>query len=268
MNLLANPELVERLAAAYALGTLRGGARRRLETLMRRSPALRAQVLTWREHFAAMTELQPQQAPSPEVWKRIANQLHPVAVPAPEPALLQHLRRHLTLWRAAALGGALASVAVAVVGLQLARSLDTQEAQLADARNARAQLAQQAASLASELQSRPDIRYVSVLEDERQQASFLVTFDLARQTLTLQRVAPVGAGPAHSLQLWALPPGGAPRSLGLVEDGQVVRLNTPAQQVREVPALAISLEPKGGAPAGSGPTGPVLFKGALLQTPT
>jgi hypothetical protein len=30
MNLLGHPELVERLAAAYALGTLRGGAGRRL----------------------------------------------------------------------------------------------------------------------------------------------------------------------------------------------------------------------------------------------
>jgi anti-sigma-K factor RskA len=36
--------------------------------------------------------------------------------------------------------------------------------------------------------------------------------------------------------------------------------------VREVPALAISLEPKGGVPSAGGPTGPVLFKGALLQT--
>ena len=31
-------------------------------------------------------------------------------------------------------------------------------------------------------------------------------------------------------------------------------------------ALALSLEPRGGVPAGSGPSGPVLFKGALIQT--
>jgi anti-sigma-K factor RskA len=46
----------------------------------------------------------------------------------------------------------------------------------------------------------------------------------------------------------------------------VVRLTAAESQVREAPALAITLEPKGGA-AGPGPTGPVLFKGALLQTP-
>lgn len=33
-----------------------------------------------------------------------------------------------------------------------------------------------------------------------------------------------------------------------------------------VPTLAISLEPKGGVPSEPGPTGPVLFKGALIQT--
>jgi len=48
--------------------------------------------------------------------------------------------------------------------------------------------------------------------------------------------------------------------------GGVVKLTAAQEQVREVPALAISLEPQGGAPAGSGPTGPVLFKGALLPT--
>jgi hypothetical protein len=43
MNILQNPELVDRLAAAYALGTLRGGARRRFEALARQSPSLRVQ---------------------------------------------------------------------------------------------------------------------------------------------------------------------------------------------------------------------------------
>jgi anti-sigma-K factor RskA len=46
----------------------------------------------------------------------------------------------------------------------------------------------------------------------------------------------------------------------------VVRLTAADSDVREVPMLAISLEPKGGVPAGSGPSGPVLFKGALIQT--
>ena len=35
MNLTRNPQLLDRLAAAYALGSLRGGARRRFEQLAR-----------------------------------------------------------------------------------------------------------------------------------------------------------------------------------------------------------------------------------------
>ena len=35
MNLIKHPELIDRLAASFALGTLRGGARRRFEALAR-----------------------------------------------------------------------------------------------------------------------------------------------------------------------------------------------------------------------------------------
>ncbi len=75
MDLARHPELLDRLAAAYALGTLRGGARRRFEALARQSPAVRTAALIWQERFAAMTELQPADTPSPNVWKRIENLL-------------------------------------------------------------------------------------------------------------------------------------------------------------------------------------------------
>ena len=68
-----------------------------------------------------------------------------------------------------------------------------------------------------------------------------------------------------SLQLWALPPTGGPRSLGVLSQERLLQLAAEQTDVREVPALAISLEPKGGVPSETGPTGPVLFKGALIQ---
>ena len=73
-------------------------------------------------------------------------------------------------------------------------------------------------------------------------------------------------GPDKSLQLWAIPSAGGPQSLGVWGGDAVIKLTAAEAQVREVPLLAISLEPKGGVPAGSGPSGPVLFKGALIQT--
>ena len=64
---------------------------------------------------------------------------------------------------------------------------------------------------------------------------------------------------------WPLPPTGAPRSLGVLSQERLLKLAAAVGDVREVPLLAISLEPKGGVPSASGPTGPVLFKGVLIQ---
>ncbi|MBF9266549.1 anti-sigma factor domain-containing protein, partial [Paracidovorax cattleyae] len=95
--------------------------------------------------------------------------------------------------------------------------------------------------------------------------SLLVTFDAAKNALVLQRVGGYREAGDKSLQLWALPPGGAPRSLGVL-DRQVL-LSLPASEgaVHGVPALAVSLEPRGGVAGDKGPTGPVLFKGALIE---
>ena len=84
MNLQDKPDLLEQLAAAYALGTLRGGARRRCESMARQSATVRAAALIWQERFASMTELQQTEAPSANVWKRIENLLRAQAAPRPQ----------------------------------------------------------------------------------------------------------------------------------------------------------------------------------------
>lgn len=268
MDLHRHPELLDRLAAAYALGTLRGGARRRFETLARRSPAVRAAGLAWQERFASLTELQPQSAPSDNVWKRIENLLdagHAPARGSQDSPMLDRLRRHLGWWRGAALVGGTAAVAVAFIGVSLTRQVQQRDAQLAQVSQRGQQLAQQNTQLVSQLQARPAIEYVAVLSDDKNAPTVLVTFDPTRNTLTLKRVGGYQEGPDRSLELWALPPGSAPKSLGVMGGGPVARLVAQEGQMREVPTLAITLEPRGGAPGGK-PTGPVLFKGALLQT--
>ena len=62
-----------------------------------------------------------------------------------------------------------------------------------------------------------------------------------------------------------MPPVGGPRSLGVLSQERLLRLAAGEADVREVATLAISLEPKGGVPSETGPTGPVLFKGELIQ---
>lgn len=247
MNISNPGKRLELLAASYALGTLRGGARRRFETLAREQAPVRAAALIWQGRLSSLTEIEPGVKPDAAVWSRILNQIE---IDKTEQALERQRQTarpqasprrgwlgSLALWRGAAAAGALATVAAAVVGLNLNEQL----------RNA------------------PAVRYVAVLSDDAARASMLVTFDPVRQQLTLQRVGAFQEGQDKSLQLWALPPGGAPQSLGVLDHAQALRLPAPESAVRAVPALAVSLEPAGGAPRGSGPTGPVLFKGALIE---
>ena len=255
MELMRNPELADALAAAYALGTLRGGARRRFESQARQSPGLRALAIAWQERFAAMTELQPGQQPSPNVWKRIEIEL---GRERDADAMARQRETPARSWRGFALAGAFATVAS--VGLCISLFM-----QLGERGNAVARLTQRNVQLVSQLQASPDIRYVATLSDDKSSPAVLVTFDPKHNTLTLKRLGGFDEGAEKSLQLWALPAGAAPKSLGVLPQGGMVRLTAAEAQV-QAPALAISLEPKGGVPGEGGPTGPVLFKGALLPT--
>ena len=92
----------------------------------------------------------------------------------------------------------------------------------------------------------------------------LTRLDAESGRLTLTPVSLPPAGPDQDMELWLLPPGEAPRSLGLL---------TPAGGERDLAredletlagaALAVSLEPAGGSPTGQ-PTGPVLYHGPII----
>ena len=260
MNLMKNASLMEQLAASYALGTLRGGARRRFEALARHNATLRAAALLWQSRMSSVAELQPQIAPSAAVWKRIENLVNADkqaaamkaarAQPAAAPAV--GWWASLGLWRGATAAGALTAVVAVVTGMSASTRVD--------------QLGAQVAQLSGKLAATPEIQYVAVLADDKSSASMLVTFDPKTSKLVLKRVGGFKEQADKSLQLWALPPGAGPKSLGVLGGDAVVRLTATDRDVREVPTLAISLEPKGGVPAGSGPSGPVLFKGALIET--
>lgn len=272
MDFRSNPELMDRLAAAYALGTLRGGARRRFEAMARSSPALRVAAQLWQERLMSLTELQKGEAPGPNVWRRIENLVAAeprvaAAQPAADTLAADLLRRARNWWRGAALAAGVAGMAALAVALQLRSDLRGQEAELAQARAQGLQFARANADLQAQLRAQPEIRYVAVLHDDKATPTMLVTFDPKHSQLTLKRVGGYQEAADKSLQLWALPPGGAPRSLGVMGAEAVARMAAAEQVVGQSPAMAISLEPKGGVPGEGGPTGPVLFKGAVLQTP-
>ena len=273
MNILDNPSLIEQLAASYALGTLRGGARRRFEALARNNAGVRAAAMIWQSRMSSVAELQAQSAPSPAVWTRIENLVNAEK----QAATMRDARARaqaedqrgvransvwwasLGLWR----GGAVAGALVAVVALSAGFNLNQLNGSL---RGQVAKLTGDKQQLAAQLAAAPEIQYVAVLADDKSSASMLVTFDPKNKRLLIKRVGGFQAQADKSLELWALPAGGAPKSLGVLSGEPVIRLTAASSDVRDVPTLAISLEPLGGAPAGGGPTGPVLLKGSLIET--
>ena len=260
MNLTQKPELLDRLAAAYALGTLRGGARRRFEQLAREYAQVRAAALLWQGRWSAFSEVQEPVQPDAAVWTRIDNLLQAEKTNAKlaqqrELATTKSPNRALAWWRGLAVAGSLATVAAVSVGLWLK---DTAQQQMSS-------LQTQLQTTQAALQAAPQIQYVAVLADGKADASMLVTFDPRNNQLVLQRVGGFKESANQSLQLWALPPQGAPRSLGVMGHGKLDQFEAHESDVKAVPALAISLEPKGGVPSETGPTGPVLFKGALIR---
>jgi anti-sigma-K factor RskA len=266
MNLHRRPELIDRLAAEYALGTLRGRPRRRLETLANSSEAVHQAIQQWQRRLDAMSELGRAVDPPGSVWLAIESRLglasaargagaplpgqapathpsRPAGTPARPTAPTRNLPRWwetLTVWR----GIAGVAVAVAIVSVVIAlRSLVP------------------GVPLGAPGESR--VAYVSVLHDDQSHSTMLVTWDDAHSTVTLRRLSDTTAPSGRDLQLWGIPSSGAPVSLGVLP-GKGAAVFKVQHRPQNYAVLAISVEPSGGSPNPNGPTGPVIFTGKLV----
>lgn len=123
----------------------------------------------------------------------------------------------------------------------------------------------QIAHLQKQLVSVPQIKYIAVLTDAQGAAGLLVTLDPAQNALVLQRLGNVVEGREESLQLWAMPGAGSPRSLGLLGSSKTLRIPATEGDLRGAAQLGVSVESKGGVEDAQGPSGAMLFKGAVIQ---
>jgi anti-sigma-K factor RskA len=225
----ANRELVDRLAAEYVLGTLRHRARRRFERWLL-SPQVGALVKAWEDRLAGLEPQLTPVNPPDKVWRGIEDKLE----------LRRKQQRPAMRWLAIA-----ASVAFFVVaGVLLTYrgpGVVVPEPQLAR-------------TFESSLQTDPQTIYwnVEILGDREE------------IRLQVKNVHDLPAGKSH--ELWALPEGGAPVSLGVLpHTGEHRRALTPAQRAALATSkqIAVSLEPEGGSPTGT-PT-EVLFAAPLSR---
>src|SRR5512134_3083053 len=88
------PELKDRLAAEYVLGTLRGRARLRFQAWLREDAALRRTVAEWESRLAPMAVGIAEVRPPGRVWTAIQSRLGGGA-PAAKPGLWESL----AFWR-------------------------------------------------------------------------------------------------------------------------------------------------------------------------
>ncbi|MEO1356571.1 MAG: hypothetical protein AAFW48_12390, partial [Pseudomonadota bacterium] len=126
-----HPDLVDKLAAEYAVGTLRAGARRRFEQILRHDDAVRATVERWQRYLADLPALQPATAPLPEILCRVEVQLGWREPTPARKALWQRIWQGTGFWRGAT---AVAAVVAAVaIGLNLRLAQQLRDAPVANA---------------------------------------------------------------------------------------------------------------------------------------
>lgn len=224
------------LSAEYALGTLRGPARLQFEQQMRQDPELAAEVARWQEAFAQLDNQLVPVVPPSSLWKRIQLQLPPKPLPQ-EPVNETPLAKTDTgrRFNRAYLGWAAAAcLAVLLLVPKLWESAGLK---------ARA-------------------TPVAVLANSAATSSGQWVVMASSQLLTITPLQAARVASDRSLQLWVIPAGGKPKSLGLLSSDTPTALAFNDIQVDSGSTLAISLEPKGGSPTGQ-PTGAVLYSGRI-----
>jgi anti-sigma-K factor RskA len=239
------------LAGEYALGTLDATERSEAEKLKASDAAFARAVSEWEQRLSPLSEAVPPVKAPASAWNKIEAALTS-PVHAGSTALsdlasqLVDLKRSLAMWRYATMTAVAASLALAVVWMG---GLDTPFRQ-----------------------APPEVRYVAMLQSDKGETGFVITMNMNGKQFAIRPVS-AQAPASKSYELWAIMKDSKkpPMTLGLVGTGAYAMMDAPVEiddkMLEKGVQLAISLEPKGGAPAGRS-MGPVMFAGLLVkQTP-
>jgi anti-sigma-K factor RskA len=242
------PELIERLAAEYVLGTLAGGARRRFAAWMVQDAALRRTVAEWETRLNPMTAAVREVAPPATLWPAIAAQI------GPKTAQTLGWWSSLTFWRGFGLTASGVAAALALfIGVrppQIVERVQVVEREVVKPMRV------------SDGANPWQPSYVATLTDSSGKTMLMVYIGRKSDEMWIKYEGDNMPQDA-SLELWGMDDTGQPKSLGLIHAKGKTVMKLPAiadKSVAQYKALAVSMEPPGGSTTGQ-PTGPVMFKG-------
>lgn len=243
------PPTDELLAAEYVLGVLGEADRLHAQARVLAEPGFAARVDDWTRKLTPLFDgIEAVDAPA-HVWPRIRARLgwSPVER-APRGAW-----DSVGFWRASAAAAAALAAMLAVVALR--------QPALPPAAPVPSQDVVTAPAAPAEEVARP----VVVLEREGGVAGWLAAIDPSRSAITMTPVPTAASADGRVGELWLIPAGGAPRSLGFVSNELSHTVQVPDDLRDAVAAgavLAVTLEPEQGIPHAA-PTGPVVAKGDI-----
>lgn len=227
-------QLRDALAAEYALGTLKGAARRRFERLLKEDPALRYRVETWQTRLEPLGDRVAPVSPPGRIWKAVESRIQGRARPT-------GIWQSLPFWRGlAGLCATAILVLVLALGVERSNRLEGQE------------------------------HMIVVMSDDKSRPMMTVSWPMENRhgKLRIRVIGHQEMAPETAWELWMLPSGdGKPRSLGLITTHETQEVDIPDHLMPAVNAawgMAMSVEPKGGSPTGT-PSGPVLYSGQCTK---
>lgn len=224
-------------AAEYVAGLLDSAERQAVQARLARDPLFAQLVDDWEQRFAPwLTQATPEQ-PSPHVWPRIRSRLGWEAVqPVPRP-----LWDNARFWRGVA--GLAAAAGIAAVAVLVAR------------------VPAPLPPVAEEQAAKP----VTVLAREGGATGWIARID-ALQGKVLMVPVPTPTDPSGRVhELWIIPAGGAPQSLGFLSNEKAHTIEVPPALRTSVAlgaTLAVTLEEQAGIPHRA-PNGPVVASGNI-----
>lgn len=232
-------ELIDRLAADYVVGTMKGGARRRFAAALQTEPAVARAVMRWQERLLPLDDAVQPASASPALWARIEQQAFGSAATRATATATAAAKAAAPLrwWQrllAPVPAGALA------FGLLLGSVGPGLWQQLAGPQGIDTQLPES---------------YVGVLATAEGRTGLIVSSLRRGRVVDFKQVTPVAVPPGQTLFLWTLDAKGQAQAVGPMPQGNFVSvpLSQSAEQLfQRAVELAVSLEPVGSTPAQPG----------------